>query len=80
MSIWYTNEINVKNSNEATPFRDIDGVLMDFFFYLGSTKVHFSAENVYSKDISDDTFIRRDDFKRVSREEINRFINKMLSL
>ena len=80
MSVWYTNEINVKNSNISTPFKDIDGVLMDFFFYLGTTEVHFSAENVYNKDIDDVTFTRRDDFKRVSREEINKFINKMISL
>ena len=80
MSVWYTNEINVKNSNISTPFKAIDGVLMDFFFYLGTTEVHFTAENVYDKDIDDVTFTRRDDFKRVSREEINKFINKMISL
>ena len=80
MSVWYTNEINVKNSNISTPFKAIDGVLMDFFFYLGTTEVHFTAENVYNKDIDDVTFTRRDDFKRVSREEINKFINKMISL
>lgn len=80
LSVWYTEEIDVKNSNVSTPFKDIDGVLMDFFFYLGTTKVHFSAENVYNKEIDDVTFVRRDDFKRVSREEINKFINKMISL
>lgn len=80
MTVWYTNEINVKNSNLATPFKDIEGVLLDFFFYLGTTEVHFSAENVYSKDISDETFNRRDDFKRVSREELNKVIGKMISL
>jgi len=80
MSIWYTDEIDVKNSNVSTPFKDIDGVLMDFFFYLGTTEVHFSAENVYSKEINDQTFTRRNDFKRVSREEINKFINSMTSL
>jgi hypothetical protein len=80
MSVWYTDEISVKNSNTSTPFKDIDGVLMDFFFYLGKTEVHFTAENVYNKDINDETFIRRDDFKRVSREEINKFINKMISM
>ena len=80
LSVWYTNEINVKNSNVSTPFKDIDGVLMDFFFYMGTTEVHFIAENVYSKEIDDVTFTRRDDFKRVSREELNKFINKMISL
>lgn len=80
MNVWYTDEINVKNSNIATPFKDIDGVLLDFFFYLGSTELHFRAENVYSKDISDVTFERRNDFKRVSRNDIKEFINKMISL
>ena len=80
ISIWYTDEIDVKNSNVATPFKDIDGVLMDFFFYLGPTEVHFTAENVYSKDISDDTFARKDNFKRVTREELNKWMNKMISL
>ena len=80
MSIWYTDEIDVKNSNVATPFKEIDGVLMDFFFYLGPTEVHFTAENVYSKDISDDTFERKDNFKRVTREELNKWMNKMISL
>lgn len=80
LTIWYTDEIDVKNSNISTPFKDIEGVLMDFFFYLGSTEVHFSAETVYNKDISDETFIRRTDFKRVSREEITKFINKFSSL
>lgn len=80
ISIWYTDEIDVKNSNVATPFKDIDGVLMDFFFYFGPTEVHFTAENVYSKDISDDTFARKDNFKRVTREELNKWMNKMISL
>jgi hypothetical protein len=80
LTIWYTDEIDVKNSNISTPFKEIDGVLMDFFFYLGTTQVHFSVDNVYNKDISDETFVRRDDFKRVSREEINKFIIKMTSL
>jgi len=80
MTIWYTDEIDVKNSNISTPFKDIDGVLMDFYFYLGKTEVHFAAENVYQKDISDETFNRRNDFKRVSREEILKFISKMTSM
>jgi hypothetical protein len=80
MSVWYTDEIDVKNSNAGTPFKEIDGVLMDFFFYLGTTEVHFSADNVYNKDISDETFIRRDNFKRVSREEIIKLIGTMTSL
>jgi hypothetical protein len=78
--IWYTTEIDVKNPNTATPFSQIDGVLMSFFFLLGSSELHFNAETVYKKDIPDESFERREKFTRVSRTEIDKFINKMISL
>jgi hypothetical protein len=78
--IWYTNEIDVKNPNTATPFSQIDGVLMSFFFLLGPAELHFNVETVYKKEIPDELFERRDKFTRVSRNEIDKFINKMISL
>lgn len=78
--IWYTNEIKVKNFSASTPFNQIDGVLMSFFFFMGPYELHFNAETVYKKDMADETFERRDKFIRVSREDINKFINKMISL
>ena len=54
----------------ATPFNEIDGVLMSFFFLIGHSELHFNAETVYKKDIPDQTFERRDKFVRVSREDI----------
>lgn len=78
--IWYTNDIKIKNPNAATPFSQIDGVLMSFFFFIGPAEVHFEAETVYKKDIPDEAFERRKKFTRVSREEIDKFINKMISL
>jgi len=79
-NIWYTNEINVKNSNACTPFSQIDGVLMSFFFFLGPSELHFDAETVYKKEIPDETFERRKKFTRVSKEELNKLITKMTSL
>ena len=78
--IWYTYDINVKNPNAATPFEKIDGVLMSFFFILGPIELHLDAENVYRKEIPDKAFERREKFARVSKEEIDKFINKMISL
>jgi hypothetical protein len=78
--VWYTNEINIKHPNTATPFNQIDGVLMSFFFFLGTAELHFDAETVYKKEIPDEQFERRQKFTRVSRKEIDRFINKMISL
>jgi hypothetical protein len=78
--IWYTNEINIKNPNSANPYREIDGVLMSFFFQMGTAEMHFTAETVYKKEIPDKLFERREKYVRVSRDEIDRFMNKMISL
>lgn len=78
--IWYTNEIKVKNPNASNPFSEIDGILMNFFFLMGSAELHFNAETVYKKEIPDETFNRRDKFVRVSKESIKEFINRMISI
>jgi len=78
--IWYTDEISIKNPNTATPYSDIHGVLMRFSFLMNETELHFDAETVYKKEIPDKTFERKEKFKRVSKNDINKFINKMVSL
>jgi hypothetical protein len=80
IQIWYTNEIDVKNPNGGTPFYKIDGVLMSFFFFMGPAELHFNAESVFPKEISDETFDRRPKFTRVSREEINKVIGRLTTL
>ncbi len=79
-NIWYTDEINVKNSNASSPYHDIDGVLMSFFFLIGNAELRFDAETVYKKDIPDEVFDRREKFVRVSKEDIIKFINKMMGM
>jgi hypothetical protein len=79
-NVWYTKEIPIKNPNASTPFCQIDGVLMNFFFFIGTSEFHFEAQNVYRKDIPDKTFERKDKFKKVSKRDINKFIHKMVSL
>jgi hypothetical protein len=78
--IWYTNEIDIVNPNGTSPYNDIDGVLMSFVFIMGPSELHFTAETVYKKDIPETQFERREKFTRVSREDINKFINKMVKL
>ncbi len=79
-NIWYTNEIKVKNPNASTPFNQIDGILMSFFFLMGPMELDFNAETVYKKEIPDETFERREKYERVSRENIDKFINQMINL
>ena len=78
--VWYTNEIKIKNPNVSNPFAEIDGVLMSFFFFMGDAEMHFTAETVFRKDIPDKLFERRQKYQRISREEISKFIDKLISL
>lgn len=77
--IWYTNEIKIKEPNATTPFKDIDGVLMKFFFLVGTSEMHFTAETVFKKDIPDKTFDRREKYIRISRDKIDEFIKKFIN-
>lgn len=78
--VWYTNEIPVSNPNASTPFSQIDGVLMSFFFFIGRSEFHFEARNIYKKEIPDRLFERKGEFKKVSKNDLNKFINKMINL
>lgn len=78
--IWYTNEIKIKNPNASTPFSQIDGVLMSFFFIMGSSELHFLAETVYNKELPDEIFERKENYIKVSREDITEFMNRMLNI
>jgi hypothetical protein len=79
-NIWYTDEIKMENPNASTPFSQIDGVLMNFFFFIGTAEMHFTAQGVYDKRISEETFNRKAKFTRISREDITRLINKLGNL
>jgi hypothetical protein len=79
-NIWYTNEIKVKDSNASTPFSDIDGVLMSFFFFMGKSEMRFEAETVYKKEISDKEFERKSKFRLVTKADMNKIITDMVNL
>ena len=79
-SIWYTNEIKVNNSNSSTPFKEIDGILLSFYFFLGNSEMKFDAETVYKKAIPDKVFERRPRFRLVSKGDMDKIINDMVNL
>lgn len=79
-SIWFTNEISIKSPNASTPFSEIDGVLLIFFFRVGKSEMHFNAESVFERDISSNTFERQPNFKRITKEDFRNVIKEMVTL
>jgi hypothetical protein len=77
--VWYTDEIKVNDSNSATPFYEIKGVLMSFFFFMGKAELRFEAETVYKKDVSDKIFERRPKFRPISKKNMEDLIADMIN-
>ncbi len=78
--IWYTTEIKVKNSNVATPFNEIDGVLMSFYYILGGSVIKFEAESVFKKEIPEKLFEERTRYKPVAKSDMDKIITDMINL
>jgi hypothetical protein len=79
-NIWYTDEIKISNSNASTPFSEIDGTLINFFFLLGKSEIHFEFQNIINKEIPDKVFEAREKYTKVSMDNSNMLVNKLLSL
>ncbi len=77
---WYTDEIKVKNSNVSTPFVQIDGVLLSFYYLLGGSEMKFEAETVYDKEIADKSFNRKPKYRLVSKNNMDDLITRMVNL
>ena len=78
--LWYTNEIDLDDPNNSTPFAEIDGVLMNFFYKMGDMIIRFEATGTYERPVPDKDFEQSDKFLRISRDDMDNFITKMMVL
>lgn len=79
-NIWYTDEIKISNPNAATPFRELDGVLVNFFLYMGNKLFVFEAESLFSKEINERVFNRREKYREIPKDEMENLIMRMMEL
>ncbi len=76
--IYYTTDIPIKNPNRATPYSDINGVLLEFYLNISSLKMKLTATGIYFKDIDDKVFARRKDYIKVSRKQLEDILTKLM--
>ena len=62
-----------------TPYREIDGVLMDFFYIIGKAEMQFTADEVLVKQIPDKEFEKKKNYKKVTAKYLDSLILKMIS-
>lgn len=78
--LWYTEEIDIKEPNSYNPFKDIDGVLINFFFIMGDITIEFEAEGIYLRPVPDNVFEKGQNFRRIDRKSMDDLIASMMSL
>ncbi len=77
-NIYFTDEIGVSDPNRNNPFRDINGVLLEFQLQLLQLRMNLTAKKVEQKTVTNDVFTVPDEYTTVSRESIILILNKML--
>ncbi len=69
--VFYTKDLDIKNSNFANPFYMIDGVLMEYQMTKFGLEMKFTATAIKKEDIDDSVFQLPADYKQISKEEMN---------
>ena len=77
-TVYYTNEIPIKNPNSSNPYINIDGVLLEFHLNLSKVEMKLTAKSVSFKQISSKEFKDKPNFKRVPKEFITTVLDKIM--
>jgi len=66
-SIFYTDEIDLENSNWFTPFHEIRGVLLEYQIRKYNYELRLTATKVISKEIDESYFVVPDDYVEIDQ-------------
>lgn len=75
IDLFYTTEINIASPNTYNPFREINGVLLEFQVKMNNINMKFEAVGVQNIDIADEEFIIPPGFTKVNRDQMMETMN-----
>lgn len=68
--IYYTNDINIKNSNFSNPYFKLDGVLMEYRMQKFGLEMQFTATSVTKEKVDDAVFEVPENCEQISQEAL----------
>ncbi len=77
-TVYYSDEVKIKNPNKSTPFNELDGVLMQFNISISNIDMQLTASKYKQVPVSKDIFEIPKEYKRVSRDKLSGVIAKLL--
>jgi len=78
LKVYYTKDIPLDKPNRSTPYSDINGVLLEFYLQLHKVEMKLTANSIYEKAISDQTFEKGDGYQRATKEYMEAVLFKLL--
>lgn len=69
-TIYYTDEIGIKDPNWCSPFHEISGVLMEYNISQYNIEMHLTAKSVTATEISNDEFSIPTEYEKISQAEM----------
>lgn len=70
----FTDEIALKSPNWCTPYRDIEGVLLDYRIDNYGMVMRLKARKIIPKDIPDEAFVVDDRYQELTRKEFDELV------
>ncbi|MBL4754049.1 MAG: hypothetical protein JKY52_10715 [Flavobacteriales bacterium] len=71
-SIWYTDEIDIANSNWCTPFHEISGVLLEYQVRKYNYELKLVATNVVKEEIDESYFDIPKDYVEIDQDGMDK--------
>lgn len=76
--IWFTNDIKIDNPNWHTPYREINGVLLQYKVKMKGITMILKAKELKQVEVDPKVFNVPDGFKKVSPEELSTIVDEMM--
>lgn len=69
--VFYTKELQIKDVNFASPYSQLDGVLLEYQIKKNGIEIRFTAKSVSKAEIEDEIFILNKEYKHISKTEMD---------
>lgn len=70
--LYYTNEIDIPEANWYNPFKEIEGVLMEYEIERFNMLMHLTASKVEPAEFENDEFMRPKEYDPVDKSEMDK--------
>lgn len=78
--IWYTKDFDVHNPNWHTPYKEIQGVLLDYRIKMKGISMHMSIHKYSDETIDPSKFEPQKSYKQVNTSEMDKIFDKHLNM